>query len=172
MTQLGLTIDAGPVLRDVPALALWGPDGASLLPDRVLCLALDQPYAGLVVGGTKTLETRSWEWPYSPSWLAVYATRNPDRGAIRRLGSLAEPHREPTAAILGLVWIAGCRPMAPGDEAAACFPFEAGRFVWKVGAAHRFPRPDTSHLTRGPQKFVYVPRSVIIAGLGERPTSS
>ena len=136
------------------------------LPAEVLCLALNQPYADLVVGGVKTLETRTWAWPYPPSWLAIYATLTPDKAAMRRL------HAEyqcvlaaPLGGIVGVVWIAGCRLMAPGDERAACYSFEAGRFVWPVERPYRFGAPNRTHLARGPQKFVRVPRAVIIAGL-------
>jgi hypothetical protein len=152
-------------LANAPPPPLWTPEGVSLLPARVLCIALHQPYAGLVVAGDKTLETRTWPWPYVPSWLAIYATLTPNRAAFRRLGALAEPHRAPLGAIVGLVWIGGYRPMVAADEARAFYPFERGLYVWSIGAAYRFQRPNTTYLARGPQKVIYLPREVIVAGL-------
>jgi hypothetical protein len=85
--------------------------------------------------------------------------------ALGRRISSPLPHREPLGAILGLVWIASCRPMVPGDEARAFYPFDPRLYVWMLGAAHRFARPNTTHFKRGPQKLVYLPREVIVAGL-------
>jgi hypothetical protein len=142
------------------------PQNALGLPAEVLCIALNQPYADLVVGGVKTLETRTWEWPYPPSWLAIYATKTPDKAAMARLGPA---HQEvlvaPLGGIVGVVFIAGCRRMAYEDQAAACFPFEAGRYVWTIERPHQFRTPVRDYLDRGPQKFVRVPRCVILAGL-------
>lgn len=139
------------------------------IPERVPCLALDQPYAGLVVAGVKTLETRTWAWPYEPGWLAVYATRSPDLGAIRRLGLAAGLHAlgaDVHGAILGIVWVAGCRPMRQEDQLAAWHQCEPGLFVWPLEEPRRFAVPDSATLARGPQKFVYVHRSNIMHGLG------
>ena len=185
MSQLDL-LAATPALRAVSAPPLWTPGGSSLLPDRVSCIALHPPYAGLLFPfvtldgdapadgdvGPKSLETRTWPFPYEARWLAIYATLYPDRGAYRRIYGdgwkailAADIKRGEQGAILGVVWIAGCRPMVPGDEKAAMFPFDHKLFVWGIGAAHRFPRPNTTHLARGPQRFVYLAKSVVVASL-------
>jgi hypothetical protein len=129
----------------------------------VLCLALHQPYADLVVRGVKTLETRLWPWPYPPSWLAVYATKTPAMGveAWARLPGSDDP---PRGAIVGLVWVAGCRRMEPGDEAAACIAYEPARYAWPLERPHRFEVPDRT-LARGPQKFQRLPRALLLAAL-------
>lgn len=173
MNQLLLAVDTTTALVAAPPLQR---DGAFDLPERVLCLALDQPYASLLFGddpgdvGMKSVETRTWEWSYPPSWLAVYATKNPDRAAYRRIYGdgwkdilAAHEERVEFAAILGLVWIGGCRPMRPEDEQAAKFPHRPDLFAWTIGAAYRFPKPNRDHLRRGPQKFVYIQRDVIVA---------
>jgi hypothetical protein len=185
MSQLAL-LDAAPVLRAVAAPPLWTPGGSYLLPDRVLCIALHPPYSSLLFPfvlldgdapvdgevGPKSLETRGWPWPYEARWLAIYATLYPDRKAYRRIYGdgwkdvLAQDiARGEHGAILGLVWISGCRPMVPEDDKAAMFPFDSKLFVWGIGAAHRFPKPNTTHLARGPQKFIYIDRKVIVASL-------
>jgi len=140
------------------------------LPPEVLCLALNQPYADLVVGGVKTLETRTWAWPYPPSWLAIYATRNAEEPAMKRLRSrIADPDHLPLGAIVGLVFVTGSRLMEREDEEAACYPFELARFVWPLERAHRFPEPERKHLKRGPQKFVRIPRAVVLGALRANP---
>lgn len=153
----------------VPAPALWGPADELLLPDEVTLIALWQPYAGLVAAGVKGFETRGWPWPYEPRWLAIYASKTPDTKAFRRLGALADPHREPLGAVIVLVWIGGCRPMRPEDAERACYPFEAERFVWVIGAVYRLARPIA--LERGPQKFGHVTRGQLQAAL-DAPTRS
>lgn len=153
-----------------------------ILPERIPCLSLNQPYAGLLFGkepgqvGPKSLETRMWRWPYDSGWLAVYATKTPDVPATIRLRDkiIASVHAKHTndlhGCILGIVWIEGTRAMVAEDAEAACYPFEGnGRLAWPIAAAHLFLKPDYAHLSRGPQKFVCVPRAVIAAGLwGEK----
>lgn len=140
------------------------------IPERVPCLALNPPYAGLLFGengkpGRKSLESRTWEWPYSPGWCAIYATKAVDREAVTRLGLIATPHTQPIGCIIGIVWFDVSRPMTADDTDGACYPFWQDRFVWPILESRRFAVPDRDHLKRGPQKFVYVPRAVIMAGL-------
>jgi hypothetical protein len=150
------------------APALWSPSGELLLPERVRLISLHQPYAGLVIEGVKALETREWPWPYGPSWLAVFAARNGvPRATLARLGELAERHREPQGVVLGLVWVAGCRPMRPEDAGPACYPFDPKRFVWGLRCPTRFAAPIP--LERGPQKFASIPRAQVAAALHPPP---
>jgi hypothetical protein len=137
------------------------------LPDRALCISLWEPYASLVVTGVdgrrKTLETRKWEWPYPPSWLVIHAAKHVDLGACKRLGLRTTGY--PTGSLLGLVYVAGpSRPLIPEDEEEACF-YEPGRFAWPLdpGRARPFARPVP--IPRGPQKFVYLPRTDVLRHL-------
>ena len=164
-------------LTPAPAPQLWAPDGNLLLPDPVRLLALNQPYAGLLFGdepgepGLKRLETRTWPWPHPASWLAIYATKTPDKGAFRRLGirfvpessALGATERTLLGVVLGLVWIGGCRPMVATDEKDALYPCTHGRYVWVIGASYRFQRPIP--LQRGPQKFASIPKASVNAAL-------
>lgn len=179
--QRGL-FQAGTDFMPAPAPPLWGPAGELLLPDLVRLISLNQPYADLLFGddgepGPKGLETRMWLWPYEPSWLAIYATKTPDKPALKRLhdrltqvqriGPHGRPYESPRdlclGAVIGIVFIGGCRPMVPGDEKAALYPHKAGRFVWIIGANHRLARPI--RLPRGPQKFASLPRQTIAVAL-------
>jgi len=159
---------------------LWTPEGSSRLPARVRCIALWQPYAGLLFGdgsvygapGPKRLETRKWAFPrlgeegssWDDQWMAIYATLGGagSATAFKRLGKVAEAHREPRGAILGIVQIAGCRPMTPEDEAEALYPFDTELYVWEIGAAYLYDAPDATTLTRGPQNVVYIDREKIL----------
>lgn len=153
-----------PYSPPLPAPNRPRPDGGlpHPLPDRVRVISLWEPYASLVVDGCKTLETRTWPFPYPPSWLVVHASKHIDRGACARLG--LDPENFTTRGVLlGLVWVGGpSRPLLPTDEIAACF-YEPGRYAWPLEHARRFKTPYTM---RGPQKFASVSRDVVLDAMG------
>ena len=159
--------------RDASMLAVDRAVGLTPLGTHVPCLALRQPYASLLFGettgvvGPKRYETRTWRCSYAPAWIAIYATRWPDAAALRRLGQRC-PAELPYGAILGVVYVAECRPMVAEDAEGACVPFSpmALRYVWELTAAYRFERPNTLFLRRGPQKWVRIPTSLVCEGLG------
>ncbi len=164
MTQLDL-IPRRLMFHPVPPPQLRGFGGELDLPERVRLISLNQPYCGLCSVADpenrtgKWLETRTWPWPYDPSWLALYATKKLDKQACERLGNVAAPHHDPRGVVLALVWIGGCRPMCEADEVGAMYPYEPGRFVWHIGKAIRLRKPIP--LDRGPQKFSSLPRELI-----------
>lgn len=144
------------------------------LPERVPCLSLWQPYADLVVAGIKTIETRTWPWPYAPGWLAIHQAQGTDREAMSRLAveiARAQGRRDPNGSesrrdqgegrVLGLVHVTGSRPLLPADETAACF-YAPDRYAWPLEKALRFKEPI---VMRGPQKFVYLPRERVLEAL-------
>ena len=92
------------------------------LPPMVRVISLHEPYATLVVEGIKTIETRTWDWPYKPSWLAIYATKRFDKDAFTRLRLSDAYHATalPGGGIVGLAWVASSRALLPSDEADAC----------------------------------------------------
>lgn len=140
------------------------------LPDMVRVISLHQPFAGLVVAGLKTLETRTWPWPYEPGWLAIHAAKKVDKKAMqyfgkggpgaRHAGKVA-PHWQPQGVVLGLVWVDGCRPLLAEDFDQAWF-FEANRFAWILKHPLAFTTPIPM---RGPQKFASIPRRVVMQAL-------
>ncbi len=170
-----------------PAPALWGSGGELLLPEKVRLISLDQPYASLLFGnehsepgevGMKSLETRTWPWPYEASWLAIYATRSPDIPAVHRiygdghggreiLEHIRDPEVRDLGVVLGVVWVSGFRLMKPEDEKAAMFPYEPCRYVWVLGAAWHLPRAGRIPLPRGPQKFASISRDALAAGFAQ-----
>lgn len=161
MTQLSMFLPRAAV----------GP-GLPPLPERVPCISLWAPYAELVVYGEKTIETRTWPWPYAASWLVIHEAKHVDREAERRLELRIRAMRERHAAwpkagrgvaATGLVYVAGCRPLLPADEEAACFyASDPPRFAWTLDHSHVFRRPVAM---RGPQKFVYLPRETVLVAL-------
>lgn len=147
--------------------------GIPPLPERVLCVSLWMPYAELVVCGVKTIETRTWPWPYPPSWLVIHEAKHTDRAAESRLRSrivsmreqrsLSEPRVGCGGAAIGMVYVKGCRPLEPRDEEAACFYASSPpRHAWLLGHPSVFRQPVTM---RGPQKFIYLPRETVLAAL-------
>lgn len=140
------------------------------LPERVRVVSLWRPYAELVVLGVKSLETRTWAWPYPPSWLAIYATETIDTEAVRRIGKRAEEAIGPGRHLLGLVWVVRSAPLLPEDEPRSLF-YAPGRMAWELEKATRFPRPvplSRTGLKSGPQKFASVDRRVILDALADR----
>ena len=128
------------------------------LPPMVRVISLWEPYASLVVDGIKALETRTWEWPYSPSWLVIHASKRFDKEAAKRL-KLPLGFHVASGVLIGIVWVAGpSRPLLPEDEKAACF-YAPARYAWPLESARRFAKPVPF---RGPQKFASVSRDVVI----------
>lgn len=142
------------------------------LEERVLVISLHRPYACLVVAGLKTLETRTWPWPYEARWLVIHASkREPVAADVERLAAkiarVPPALREARGALLGLVRVTGpSRPLLPADEDAACF-YEAGRHAWPLARPTPFPRPVP--VPRGPQKFSSLPRADVLRFLRGEP---
>lgn len=65
-------------------------------------------------------------------------------------------------AVIGLVYVTGCRPLVPADKQAACF-YAPGLFAWTLEHARRFKTPI---VMRGPQKIVYLDRNRVEEALG------
>jgi hypothetical protein len=131
------------------------------LPDMVRVISLWEPYASLVVDGKKTIETRTWPWPYESSWLVIQAAKHLDKSVCNRLGLPFFGYL--SGQLAGLVWVeAPSRLLLPEDEAAACF-YAADRYAWPLKHARRFVHHEPF---RGPQKFSSVDRSVVLRSLG------
>ena len=102
-------------------------------PERVTCLSLHQPYAGLVAWGAKPLETRPTRWPATrpfPHPILICASAKMDGVALARLyarikatdpkgGLWALCHVQGQA--LALVDVVGCRPLVAEDEPRSWF---------------------------------------------------
>lgn len=139
---------------------------AAELPEWVLCISLWQPYAGLVTDGTKTIETRTWPFPYAgrgyaAGWLCIHAAKHVNAEAMKRIGAKAAPHRAPQGAILSLVHVAATRPLRPEDEDAACF-YAEDRHAWVLD--RRYPLAHPIAMV-GPQKFKRIPRADVLRAL-------
>jgi hypothetical protein len=133
------------------------------LPPRVRVISLWEPYASLVVDGVKTIETRTWEWPYDASWLVIHAAKHFDKATFSRL-KLSDAYRAtalPGGGLIGLVWVSGSRQLLPEDEKAACF-YAPNRFAWLLERPRRFGNVVPF---RGPQKFASVERQVVLSAM-------
>jgi hypothetical protein len=117
---------------------------AGIDPNRI-ALGVQQPWAELILRGTKTLEIRSQQTAQrGPIYL--YASK--------RLSSLsaaplaAERHAIdfeslPTGVLVGTVQIVGSRPARRADAQAACVPADllVEQFVWELAEPERFEVP-------------------------------
>lgn len=88
-------------------------------------LSLTQPYGGLIHGGFKTIETRTWKTNYRGPIL-ICSTK---QKVLDDEGNAIEP----TGKALCIVDILGCRPMVPGDETAACIAYREDLYSWPLG---------------------------------------
>lgn len=101
------------------------------LPERVTCFSLDQPYAGLVAAGLKTIETRLFKWPAKarpfPASLLICSTKKPNQAAFGRLWTRIQlDHQEDydlwrNGVALCMVNVVGDRPLVADDEPRSWF---------------------------------------------------
>lgn len=154
----------------------WCPVAAAReLPERVPLRPFWRPFAGLLVLGNKTIETRpgaGWRL----GWVAVYATAKcvsdlrsltpdlPEEKAI-----VAALHNEPHRAgcIVGVICTEAPRLLLHADRDAAFF-YAEGRVAMPVCRHVRFARPLTLEevgVRTAPQSAVYIPRAPLVAAL-------
>lgn len=134
-----------------------------LLPERVRVISLWHSWAALVAGGFKTIETRRWDWPYEPGWLAIHAAKRADGDVPGRL-PFPHPANVPPVepgALCALVWVAGSGRLQP-EHATRAYVYWRGLFAWFLEDVRRL-KPVKM---RGPQKFSSVPREAVLEALG------
>ncbi len=120
-------------------------EGSAAIDRDRIALAIQQPWAELILRGIKTLEIRS-----QPARLRgtiyLYASKRPSplpaaEVAARRwkieIASL------PLGKLVGTIDLIDCRPSRPVDHQAACVPAELlnGQFVYQLDRPQRFAAP-------------------------------
>lgn len=126
-------------------------------------LAIRQPWATLIAEGTKTIEVRTWRTVYRGPLLIVasgepYHLLDVDRNSLTL----------PTQCQVCTVDLIDCRPLTPGDFAAACVPDSdpdaaPGYFAWELAnPRHVAPVPHLGKLSlyRTPEGCIYLPGDV------------
>jgi ASCH domain len=78
-------------------------------------LSVKQPWANLIVNGSKTIETRKWYTPYRGDLLIV-TSKNPPI--------------HPAGCAVAIVRLVDCRPMAQQDERFALCDLYVGAYSW------------------------------------------
>ena len=128
-------------------------------------ISLTQPWAALVAGGQKAIETRSWSTRYTgpiaihaaiafPSWARDMCWNEPFRSALVEAGyTRPQPNGEerlctatlPTGAIVAVAELLYCSPIigtstvAPLELAFGDFSF--GRYAWHLASVRRLAKP-------------------------------
>lgn len=126
-------------------------------------LTVLQPFASLVLGGQKTIETRSWKTAYRGDIL-ICAGRSPHRGTvILPLPNFPLMYCEdaiekfPGLAIFGVslcvVELVHCRPLRASDWVKACCFTPPNLFAWVLTNV----RPVEMKPVRGQQRLFEVP---------------
>jgi ASCH domain len=113
-------------------------------PDRI-ALAVQQPWAELIVRGIKTLEIRS-SGVRVRGPIYIYASRRPSsHAAALRAAERAglEIDGLPRGVVVGTAELVESRPAVPQDAADACVVRDhlTGRFAWRLEHAKRFDPP-------------------------------
>jgi hypothetical protein len=127
----------------------------------IKALTLWQPWASLMIGGFKTIETRSWDTSHR-GWLAIHAAKKEPKHIANALfgGMFAWPHLElfleclremsttfnelPRGCILGVVYVTGTLPTnkllrdGVGEYNKAFGDWSDGRFAWNTSHGMRF----------------------------------
>ena len=81
----------------------------------MMALSIKQPWANLIVGGKKTIETRIWQTDYRGPLLIV---------------SSKSPAIAPAGCALATAELIDCRPMTKRDETAAQCEIYPNAFAW------------------------------------------
>jgi hypothetical protein len=110
-----------------------------------IALAIQQPWAELIVRGLKTLEIRSSEARVRGP-VYIYASRKPSElpdaaAAAERFG--LDVAALPRGVLVGQADLTESRPAAGEDATEACVSAErlAGRFAWRFARPERFDEP-------------------------------
>jgi hypothetical protein len=142
---------------------MTGEEGPAVDHDRI-ALAIQQPWAELILRGIKTLEIRS-QPTRQRGTVYLYISKRTSRlpaaeTAARRLG--VEIESLPSGLLVGTVDIVNCRPCRPGDQQGACVPAEllANQFAYELDRPHRLPTP---------QKVRFLPYGVWFYSFKRRP---
>jgi len=123
----------------IPAEATGAPDC-----DRI-ALAIQQPWAELILRGTKTLEVRSQPTQLRGT-IYLYASKRlsqlPAAEAAARRWKI-EVASLPVGKLVGTIDLIECRPSRPADHQAACVPADLlkGQFVYQLDRPQRFAAP-------------------------------
>jgi len=119
-------------------------DRPAVEPDRI-ALAVQQPWAELIVRRVKTIEIRSTPCR-AHGRIYIYASRRPSTlpdaaEAAARFG--LDPVGLPGGVIVGTAELTGCRAASGADASAACVGPDRldGRFAWTLASAERFKEP-------------------------------
>ena len=102
-------------------------------------ISVKQPWAGLIAGGQKTIETRTWKTEYrGPLLICSSAARDTEAIAME----LLVQHRyKDTGAALAIASLDDCRPMTKADEAAAMCDLYPRAWAWIFGSVQALPTP-------------------------------
>lgn len=82
---------------------------------KIKALSVKQPWANMIAGGEKTIETRRWATDHRGDLLIV---------------SSKTPNIAPAGYAVAIVRVVDCRPMNRSDEPQACCGIYEGAYAW------------------------------------------
>lgn len=99
-------------------------------------LSIKQPWANMIAGGKKVIETRKWSTKYRGPLLIV-ASLKPDLTALPettdpKLNAKVVKEHGPYGCAIATAYLAGCRRMMREDEYPARCKLYRGAFAWDL----------------------------------------
>lgn len=114
-------------------------------------LSIRQPWAELILRGTKTIECRSRPTRVRER-IWIYAALAPARMTPLSGAGLSAL---PRGFIVGSVDLVGCRPLARTDSGAACVTIDFEGYAWILSSPERLASPRRPH--QQPQPVFFYP---------------
>lgn len=102
-------------------------------------ISVKQPWAGLIAGGQKTIETRTWATPYRGR-LLICSSLQPDPEALA-FEMLVYHQYKATGAALATADLTDCRPMTAADQDAAMCDLYPRAQAWVLANIQPLPQP-------------------------------
>jgi hypothetical protein len=116
---------------------------ASMDVPRLPCmraLSVRQPWAELILRGSKTIECRP-KPTFVRERIWIYAAEGRARRDTVSTITVPDQSALPRGVLVGSVELIGCRRLSPSDSAAACLPIDFDGYAWLIVHPERLSTP-------------------------------
>jgi hypothetical protein len=103
-------------------------------------LSVRQPWAELIIRGSKTIECRTRP-TYVRERVWIYAAEGRAKRDTLTTITIPDQAALPRGVLIGSVELVACRRLRPSDSAAACLPIDFAGYAWLVVHAERLATP-------------------------------
>jgi hypothetical protein len=131
-----------------------------MITGRFRVLSMWSKWAGAVFHGIKTIETRTWPWPYPPGPLVIQASKKYDGSIPGRIDPFPTFQDVSPGHLVALVWVSGSRLLKPEDLNQSLV-YRPGLYAWDLDIVFQL-KPIQF---KGPQKFSNVDAGLILSSI-------